>query len=42
MYNSMIKLCLILLKFVVSGNFPETAWRKMNCCQAIHVILCVF
>jgi len=25
----------------VSGNFPETAWRCMNCRQAAHAILLV-
>jgi len=29
-------------KFWVSGNFPETVWRTMNCRQATHLILLVF
>jgi len=30
-----------LLNFRVSGNFPETAWRTMNCHQATHPFLLV-
>jgi len=35
----MYDISLSLFEFCVSGIFPETAWRVMNCRQATHLFL---
>jgi len=42
MYNWMIEAYLILFNFVVSGNFPATAWRAFKVVTQLMQILVIF